>query len=307
MDALRIGGYEATPVHTQIPVPEVGPDEVLVRINAAGINPLDVKLQSGHVKQFFPLSFPYTMGTDFAGTVERVGTLAARWKPGDKVVARLDPTRGGALAEFAALPATYLAAAPARISLAQAAGAPTSAATAFQALIETARLRKGQTVLVHGGAGGVGSFAIQLARLMQARVIATATGPGLEVVRRLGADQAIDFKSEDFTATLSDVDVVLDPIGGETQQRSFQVLRTGGMLVSLISPPEEALAKAYRVNTAFVFHQSDASRLGVILGLLEAGLLQVLVDRTVSLKDAAAALERQRSGDACGKIIVSID
>ncbi len=306
MKAARINGYGAGLGMEDVPVPEAGPDQVLVRVKAASLNPLDVKLHSGAMHGFFPLAFPYTLGTDLAGTVERTGPGVTGWQAGDAVVARLDPTSGGAVAEFALLPATYLAAAPKTVLLDDAAGIPTAAGTAWQALFEVAGLKGGRTVLVHAGAGGVGSFAVQLAREIGARVIATASGSGIEIARRLGADQVIDYTAADFAGRLSDVDLVLDTVGGETQQRSFGVLRTGGLLISTVSPPDEALAKAHGVTASFVFHQSDAGRLGKIIERLDAGSLRVLVDRTVPLTDFADAFLYQASGRARGKIILSL-
>lgn len=306
MQAVRLHGYGAAPVMDEVPVPDAGPDEVLVRIKAASLNPLDNKLQSGAMHGFFPLAFPSVVGTDLAGTAERTGPGVTRWNAGDKVVARLDPTKGGALAEFAVLPASYLAAAPATVPLEEAAGIPTASGTAWQALLEVAGLKGGQTILVHAGAGGVGSFAIQLAHAAGARVIATASGAGLEIARRLGADQVIDYKAEDFAAKVSGLDVVLDTIGGETQVKSFGILKAGGMLVTTVPPPDEALAKAHGVTATFVFHQSDASRLEKIVDRLNAGALKVLVDRTVPLADFADAFAYQASGRARGKIILAL-
>ncbi len=307
MRAVRIHEYGAPLLLEEVQVPDIGPDEVLVRVKAASLNPLDVQLHSGKMHGFFPLAFPGTMGTDLAGTVERAGSLATRWQQGDKVVARLDPTKGGALAEFAVVPASYLAAAPAKVSLEETAGIPTAAGTVWQALFEVANLKHGQTVLVHAGAGGVGSFAIQLARAAGARVIATASGSGVELARQLGADQVIDYRSERFEDMLSDIDVVLDTVRDDTQQRSFGVLRSGGTLVSTTSPPDEALAKAHNVTATFVFHQSDGSRLAKIVERLDAGTLKVLVDRTVPLRDFDGAFEHQASGRARGKIIVAVE
>ncbi len=306
MKAVRLHEYGAAPVMDEVPVPDAGPDEVLVRIKAASLNPLDNKLQSGAMHGFFPLVFPSIVGTDLAGTVERAGPGVTRWHAGDKVVARLDPTKGGALAEFAVLPASYLAAAPAAVPLEKTAGIPTAAGTAWQALFEVAGLKSWQTILVHAGAGGVGSFAIQLAHAAGARVIATASGAGLEIARRLGADQVIDYKAEDFAAKVSGLDVVLDTIGGETQAKSFGILKAGGALVTTVSPPDEALAKAHGVTATFVFHQSDASRLEKIVERLDAGALKVLVDRTVPLADFADAFAYQASGRARGKIILAL-
>lgn len=307
MRAVRIHQYGPSPALEEVQMPEAGADEVLVRVTAASLNPLDVQLCSGAMHGFFPLGFPYTLGTDLAGTVERAGASATPWRSGDQVVARLDPTRGGALAEFAVLPAAYLAAAPTKVPLQEAAGIPTAAGTAWQALFEVASLERGQTILIHAGAGGVGSFAVQLARTAGARVIATASGTGIDVARRLGADQVIDYRSEDFAKMLSDVDVVLDTLRDDTQQRSFDVLRSGGILVSTTSPPDEALAKAHNVTASFVFHQSDASRLGKIVERLDAGTLKVLVDRTVALEDFSDAFTHQASGRARGKIILCVN
>ncbi len=305
MKAARIHGYNTQPVIEDAAGPAIGATDVLVRVAAAALNPLDTKIQAGMMHGFFPVEFPYTIGTDLAGTIEQVGSDVTGWSAGDQVVARTDPPRGGALAEMAVVPAAYLAKAPVSISLETAAGVPTTAGTAWQALSEVAGLKAGQTVLVHAGAGGVGSFAIQLARHAGARVVATASGDGLDIARRFGADQVIDYRSERFEDKLSDLDVVLDTIGGDTQQRSFGVLRAGGYLVTTVSPPDEALAKAHGVNASFVFHQSDAARLAKILGMIDAGTLKVLVDRTVPLNALPGAFEYQASGRARGKIIIT--
>ena len=306
MKAARIHGYNTPPVVDDAATPAIGAADVLVRVAAAALNPLDTKMQAGVMHGFFPVDFPYTIGTDLVGTVEQVGSDVTGWRAGDHVVARTDPPRGGALAELAVVPAAYLAKAPASVPAVEAAGVPTAAGTAWQALFEVAGLKAGQTVLVHAGAGGVGSFAIQLARHAGARVIATASGDGLDIARRLGADQVIDHRSERFEDKLSDLDVVLDTIGGDTQQRSFGVLRAGGTLAATTSPPDEALAKAHGVHASFVFHQSDAARLSEILGMIDAGTLKVLVDRVVPVDELAHAFGHQASGRARGKIIVTL-
>ena len=305
MRAARLHSYNAAPTIEDIETPEVGPGEVLVRVEAASLNPLDVKLQKGFMHDFFPLGFPYTLGTDLAGTVERVEADVTDWREGDKVVARTDPTSGGALAEFAIVPVSYLVKAPTSVSVELAAGLPTVAGTAWQALFEMADLKGGQSVLVHAGAGGVGSFAIQYAHSVGARVIATASGSGLEIAQRLGADQVIDYRSENFAEKLFDVDLVLDTVGGETQGRSFEVLRPGGVLLSTVSPPDEALAKAHNVTATFVFHTSDASRLKKVVDRADAGT-KILVDRTVPLDSLAEAFAHQGSGHARGKILFAI-
>ena len=306
MKAARIHGYNTQLAIEDVASPAIGASDALVRVAAAALNPLDTKMQQGLMHGFFPVEFPFTIGTDLAGTVEQVGPDVTSWHAGDRVVARTDPPHGGALAEMAAVPAAYLAKAPPSVSVGDAAGVPTAAGTAWQALFEVAGLKSGQTVLVHAGAGGVGSFAIQLARHAGARVVATASGDGLDTVRRLGADQVIDYQSDRFEDKVSDVDVVLDTIGGDTQQRSFGVLRVGGYLAATASPPDEALAKAHGVGASFVFHQSDAARLSKLLEMVEAGTLKVLVDRVVPLDELADAFAYQASGRARGKIIVTL-
>ena len=304
MKAARIHGYNAAPVLEDVPMPTAGPGEVRVRIAAASLNPLDVKLQQGVMHGFFPLTFPYTLGTDLAGTIVQVGPGVTRWREGDAVIARTDATAGGALAEYAVVPASYLVRAPASVPLRVAAGIPTTAGTALQALVEMAALQPGQVVLVHGGAGGVGSFAIQFAREAGARVVATASGDGLDVARRLGAHEVIDYRAEDFAARLSGLDIVLDTIGGDTQERSFGVLRAGGILISTISPPDEARSNAHHVSSAFVVHMSNADRLEQVTARVRAGTT-VLVDRTVPLHAVTEAFARQSSGRAQGKILVT--
>lgn len=305
MKAARIHGYNAAPILEDVPTPEIGSTDVLVRVAAASFNPLDVKLQKGAMHAFFPLSFPYTLGTDLAGTIEKVGSDVAGWSQGDEIVARVDPTSGGALAEFAVVPASYLVKAPTSVPIEQAAGIGTAGGTAWQALFEVADLKKGQTILVHAGAGGVGSFAIQFARSAGARVIATASGDGIDIARRLGADQVIDYKAENFADKVSDLDVVLDTIGGETQQNSFGVLRAGGILLSVTSPPDEALAKAHDVTGTFFPHMSDASRLAKVVGRIDTGT-KILIDRTVALDTLEEAFARQASGRARGKILLIV-
>ena len=254
---------------------------------------------------YFPLKFPYTLGTDLSGTVQRVGSNVTRWQEGDKIVARVDPTSGGALAECVVVPAAYVAAAPTTVSL-DAAGIPTVALTAWIALFENADLKAGQTVLIHAGAGGVGSFAIQFAHDADARVIATASGDGTEIARRLGADQVIDYKSEDFTKTVSGVDMVLDTLAGETQMGSLKALRPGGMLVATPYPPDEELAKAHGVRASFVFCQPDGTLLQNVVEKIDAKRIKVLVDRTFPLTSFRDAFTHQASGRARGKILVSI-
>lgn len=306
MKAVRIHSYDAAPTPEDAAVPPCAPEEVLVRVEAAALNPLDVKMQTGSMHDYFPVAFPYTLGTDLAGTVEAVGADVTGWSVGDPVLARTDPPEGGAFGEWAHVPATHLVRRPASLGAEQAAGIPTAACTAYQALFEVAKLEAGQTVLVHGGAGGVGGFAIQLARRAGARVIATASGDGLAIARRLGADRVIDYTAQPFEDGLSDVDVVLDTVGGDTQQRSFAVLRAGGYLAATTAPPDEALAKAHGVSASFVFHSSDAARLVKLVDMVAQGALEVVIDRVEPIDGFNNAFSHQAAGHARGKIIVTM-
>lgn len=307
MKAIRITGYEAEPNLDDVAKPVPASGQVVVRVRAASLNPLDVKLQRGYMEQFFPLTFPYTLGTDLAGVIEQLGPDIDGWALGDQVVARTDPTAGGALAEYALVPVEYLAKAPSTLSLKEAAGIPTAAGTAWQALFESFELTEDQKVLIHAGTGGVGSFAIQFAHRVGAKVIATASGSGLDIICLLGADMGIDYRREDFTRQLSDVDVVLDTMGGETQQRSFDVLCSGGHLLSTVMPPDETWVAAYNVTAGFVFHASDGQRLARVSKAIDQYGLQVLVDRIVPFTEFIQAFQHQASGHSRGKIIITFE
>lgn len=306
MKAARLHGYDdlSTIEDENITKPEPGPHEVLIRVVSASINPLDIKLVTGVLHDFFPLSFPYTLGTDLAGIVEQSGPLAARWRPGDRVIARADPRQGGAFAEYVVVPATHIASAPTSLTLEEGSALPTVAGVAWQALFETANLKSGQTILIHAGAGGVGSIAVQLARIAGARVIATTSSSHVDLVRRLGVEDVIDYKAEDFADRLRDVDVVLDTVGGDTQQKSFAVLRSGGFLASIVSPPDEALAKNHQVTARFVFHETDGTRLNLIAGLCDASSVRAVIDRKFPLAEARTAMTYLAEGHAKGKVLL---
>ncbi|WP_445682789.1 NADP-dependent oxidoreductase [Radicibacter daui] len=304
--ALQLADYETPARLNDITVPAPQAGEVQVRVHAAALNPLDIKLWRGWLKEWFPLSFPYTIGSDFSGTIAAIGLEVTGWTVGDKVIGRADPVAGGAMAGLVTLPASFIAPAPASLDLTEAAGLPTALPTAWQALHEVGKVKAGQKLLIHAGAGGIGSWAIQLARLAGADVTATASGDGVEIARKLGAHQVIDYRQEDFTR-LSGFNTVLDTVGGETQQKSLGVLRPGGLLVAIAHPADEAVAKAAGVETAFVFHQNDGARLARLVQLFEEQKLTALTDSRFALADFAAALERQASGRARGKVIIEID
>lgn len=284
--------------------PVIGLDEVLIRVEAAALNPMDNKLTAGYLKDFFPLAFPYTLGTDLAGTVVATGALVAGISAGDRVVARTDPTAGGAFAELAAVPARLVARVSPDLALASLAGLPTAAGSAWQALFEAAAIRPGQSVLIHAGAGGVGSFAVQFASLAGAHVTATASAANLDLVHALGAKTVIDYRHEDFAAMSPTVDLVIDTIGGETLERSLGIIRPGGKLIGLSAPFDTEAAKARGIDAQFLLHQSDAGRLAAVAALAVEDRLQVVVGKQFPLADTIDAFRLLLKGGARGKILV---
>ncbi|HDR9872818.1 TPA: NADP-dependent oxidoreductase [Burkholderia cenocepacia] len=306
MKSIRIHGYNEMPTINDVPIPDVAPDGVLIKVLAAALNPLDQLLVSGGAADFFPVTFPYTVGMDLAGVIERVGESVTQWKVGDPVIAWTAPWSGGALAEFISVPEVSCAALPPGLSPVQGCAIPTAASTAWHALFSIARVQSGETVLVHAGAGGVGSFAVQFARKAGARVIATATGNGVELVRRLGADQVIDYKSQDLVESLDYVDVVLDLVGGETQMKSFDVLRAGGRLVSTVTLPDQALAAARHVTADLLFVVQHMSRLSEVVDAVAQDGVEVVVDVAVPLSTFDAAWAKKSAGGARGKVVVSL-
>lgn len=304
MKAVRIHEYGNATVlkYEDAPVPDIGPDGVLIRVRAAGVNPVDWKIRKGLMKAVRPLQFPAVVGADVAGTVERVGALVTRLKPGDAVVARVE----GAYAEFAAAKTDAVGPAPKSISLEHAAGLPIAAGTAWTVLFDAARLSSGQRVLIHGGAGGVGTFAVQLAKLAGLYVIATSSAANVRLVKSLGADEAIDYRSGDFAAKMKDVDFVLDSVGGDTLKSSYGVVRKGGLLLSIVSPPDEELAKQYGITARFERGNINGTRLQELAGLIDVGKLQVIVEKEFPLSDAAYAHELSEAGHVRGKIILNV-
>jgi len=302
--AVQIGEYGATPTLRDVGQPTPGPGEVLVRVEGAATNPLDLKITAGYMHDFFPVTFPYTLGTDVSGTITAVGDRVGIWAVGDRVVARLDPSAGGGYAEFAAVPAQQLVPAPTSVPLFLAAGVATAAATAWQAVSEIAGLQAGERVLVHAGAGGVGSFAVQMAHTLGAHVVTTASGSGLEIARDLGADEVIDHTAGPFESQLAPVDVVIDTVGGAVEARSLEVLRPGGLLVAVPMPPDAERAAARGLRAEFLFHASDAQRLRTVMGMVDAGT-RILLDRRLALDQAPEALQYLAAGHAKGKVILA--
>jgi len=305
MKAVRIHQYGGPEVlaHVEMKRPTPAPNEVLINVQAASVNPVDWKLRAGYMKDVFPLTFPATLGWDVSGTVEEAGADVTRFKRGDEVYALLE---GGAYAEYAAARETVVARKPRTVDHIQAATVPVAGLTAWQALFEVAQLTAGQKVLIHAAAGGVGNFAVQLAKAKGAYVIGTASGKNQAFLRELGVDKAVDYQTTRFEDVAHDVDVVLDTIGGDTQERSFKVLKKGGILVSLVQPPSQESAAKYGVRALFYGAHASSSDLAEIAKLIDNGKVKPVVETVLPLAEARRAHELSESGHGRGKIVLKV-
>lgn len=299
----------------ELPDPKVGPDTVLIRAGAAGVNPVDAKIRAGNLAGAFPFHFPVVMGWDTAGVVERVGPAVTGFAPGDAVYAycRKPSLEEGTYAELVAAPESFVARRPEGMPVTAAAAIPLAGLTAYQALVETAAIREGETVLVHAAAGGVGSFAVQIAAGLGARVIATASTGNHDYVGGLGAAWTVDYGSEDVADAIraehpDGIDAVLDPIGGEVQSEGLGLLRDGGRLVSIADPPDLSAEQTARGLTGhYVFVRPSGGQLTELTRMAEDGRLSVSLERVWPLDRAADAHERLEMGHVRGKLALSIE
>jgi NADPH:quinone reductase-like Zn-dependent oxidoreductase len=309
MKAIRMhdyGGPEVL-VYEEAPRPPVQPGDVLVRVHAAGVNPIDWKVRAGHTKDWLRHKLPLVPGWDLSGQIEEVGPAAAgHFNKGDEVFAMADVTRDGAYAEYIAVNAAAVARKPKSLHHPRAAATPLSGLAAWQSLFDLGHLQCGQRILIHGGSGGVGHFAVQLAKWKGASVLATASAKNHELLRELGTDQIIDYTTEKFEDFARNVDIVLDTIGGETQERSWRVLKKGGVLISLVQPPLEEKANQFGVRAAMCSVQPDGAQLNTIGKLIDSGKIKPLLDRILPLTEAQRAHEVSQQRHARGKIILRV-
>jgi NADPH:quinone reductase-like Zn-dependent oxidoreductase len=308
MKAIRIhnyGGPEALQ-YEDAPRPQPQTGEVLIHVHAAGVNPIDWKVREGHMKDFWPHKFPLILGWDVSGTVEEVGAGVSRFKIGDDVYSVPDASRDGAYAEYIVVRESELALKPKSLHHIRAAAVPLAALTAWQSLFDTAQLQPGQRVLIHAGSGGVGHFAVQLAKWKGAFVFATASTKNQDLLRKLGVDEPIDYTQQRFEDVARNIDIVLDTLGGETQERSWKVLRQGGILVSLVQPPSEEKAKALGVRATFVAGHPSGAQLAEIAKLIDSGKLAPVIDRILPLSEVRRAHELSQSGHTHGKIALRV-
>jgi len=308
MKTVRIYGYGGPEVLTYENAPRPYPvdKEVLVRVHAAGINPVDWKIREGHLKEMLHHTLPLVLGWDVSGVVESLGSAVTRFKVGDEVFSRPDISRDGAYAEFIIIVESELALKPHSIDHIHAAAMPLAGLTAWQSLFDAGGLAAGQRVLIHAAAGGVGSLAVQLAKWKGAWVIGTASGRNHDFLRKLGVDQPVDYETVRFEEAVQPVDVVFDTMGGEVQARSWKVLKRGGILVSIASPPSAESAAANGVRQAFVFTQPNAAQLAEIAKLVDAEKLKAIVETVLPLSDATRGQELSERGHTRGKIVLRV-
>lgn len=314
-----------------VPEPLVGANDVLIQVHASSVNPLDLKIRSGEFKIILPYQMPLILGNDVAGVVLSTGAAVKRFKPGDKVYARAPENRSGTFAERIAVDETAVAWKPVNLDMTEAAGMPLVALTAWQALVDVAKLKKGQKVLIHAGSGGVGTAAIQLAKHLGAFVATTTSTANVEWVKALGADEVIDYKQQDFAIELRDYDVVLNSLGGDVLKQSLKVLKPGGQLISLSGPPTARFAREqglswllglamrllssgirrkagkHGVGYSFVFMRADGNQLQKITALIEAGVIKPVIDRTFPFDQIVDALHYVEQGRAKGKVAITMD
>lgn len=299
----RFGGPEVLQCE-KIDIPRIGASEVLVRVKAASVNPVDIKTRGGKYPLIGEDRLPYTLGRDFAGVVGQVGKDVSAWRQGDEVVGFVGQGQG-ALAEYAAIHETGLAKRPTTVDWTAAAAVPLAALTAWQGLFDHGGLQKGERVLIHAGAGGVGHLAVQFARYIGAEVFATASGDSVDFVKSLGAEHVVDYKRERFEEVARDMDLVFDLIGGETQNRSWQVVKRGGTLISTLTEPSATDAAAHGAHAARYTARPDGKQLEEVARLMDSGALKVTLVDTFPFDAAADAVARLERGHVHGKIVVN--
>ena len=306
----RYGSSDVIEINQNAPQPTLSSGKVLVSIKAAGVNPVDWKIREGAFQQMIQLQFPSTLGIDFSGVIKQVGEGVSNsdLKQGDEVYGQAGVTNGGsgAFAEMALAKTDSIANKPKRLSHIEAAALPLVGVSAWRALTENIGLSKGQRILIHGGAGGIGSIAIQLAKYLGAGIATTVSANDKQFVQELGADVVIDYKSQNFEDLLHDYDSVFDTVGGQTYKRSFKVLKKGGIIVSMLEQPNSELMDRHDVKAIFQFTQADRERLTRLAQWVDQNNMRVNVDRTFLLAEAADALDYQKDVHPRGKVVLAI-
>ena len=288
---------------TQAEKPQPGDGEILIKIAAITVNPFDMKVRSGSMQKMVPINLAWIPGSDAAGTIEAIGSGVSRLKVGDKVFAG---SFGGTYAEYVVVKEENAAIIPNNVTLNEAAALEVPLVTSYTFLIEGADLKQGQRVLIHGAAGAVGGIMVQMAKALGAYVTGTASGAGLELAKSLGADEVIDYKNEDFTQLVKDVDLVIDLAGGETQVKSFGAVKKGGKLLSAVMPPSQELAQQYGITAQFISSDPSHKKLEFGTKLVEEGKIKTLIAQTFKLEDAAKAQDLVSGGGVNGKVVIEV-
>ena len=286
--------------------PKLQDSNVLVEVLAASLNPIDNILRAGFLRQMLELTFPHVKGYDVSGTVVEIGNNVKNVKIGDEVFARPNQMDAGSIAEFARIQEDELATKPSNLTHEQAASVPLAGLTAWQALVTKGKIKEGNKVLIHAGSGGVGTLAIQIAKHFGAFVATTTSGKNVALVKELGADLVIDYTTQNFEDELSNCDLVIDTIGGETLARSFKVLKKGGKMVSIKSQDNDNLAQKYNVHFEWFFMSPDGKMLSELAGLISQGAIKTVIDSVFRMDQAAEAFDRLATGRAKGKIIIAV-
>lgn len=310
MRAVIINEYgdKSVLVEQELPKPEIKPNQVLVEVYATSVNPIDWKLRAGYLKQMLDWSFPIILGWDVAGKIVEVGSEVKNYQVGDEVFARPDTTPAGTYAEFTAVDDELLAKKPSNLTFEEAASIPLAGLTAWQCLVDNTKVKKGDKVLIQAGAGGVGSMAIQMAKHLGAYVATTASEKNEAYVKELGADECINYRTQQFEDELSDYDAVIDTMGGEILNKSFQVLKRGGRLVTIAGQPDEVLAEKHQVTASSYWLTPNGKQLGELGELLEKEIIKPQVGHVFDFSAAALqeAHELSETHHAKGKIVIKV-
>jgi NADPH:quinone reductase-like Zn-dependent oxidoreductase len=304
MKAIRIHQFgDANTLQLEdVPNLTIGDDQVLVRVRAAGVNPIDWKIRQGYMKDIMQTKFPLTIGQDFAGEVVDKGKSVTQFAKGDRVFGFAQ----GTYAEYAAAPASTIAKLPDSVDFATAAALPTAGLTALQAIRDFVRAKPGMTILIHGAAGGVGSFASQIAKNSGARVIGTATGDDIQYLKSIGIDEVIDYKRERFEDKVQDLDAVVDLVAGDTLARSYGIVKRGGVLVTTVGTIDENKAKSAGIRAERIVMKRNSADLAELVNLVAKGVVKPRMDQTLSLNQAKEAQQLSERGKTVGKVVLKV-
>lgn len=308
MKAIRIHEFGGPDVlkYEDAPQPVPAADEVLIKVHASGVNPVDSKIRAGHAQGKFPISFPLIPGWDVSGEIEEVGNAVLNFRKGDEVYSRPDPTRNGTYAEYVVVKADQVNQKPKSINHDKAAAVALAGLTAWQGLFTHGDLQDGQKVLIHGASGGVGTYAVQFAKWKGAHVIGTASTDNIDFLYELGADDVIDYKNEKFEEEVKDVDLVFDLIGGDTQKKSLQVIKNGGRLITTVKPENQEEAKLKNIHIEGFMAQSLPGDLQQIADLIDSGKVKPIISEIIPIENAAEAHEKIEKGHTRGKIVLRV-